>query len=222
MKYKTANIIAGLSLVLAVLCWCFVRFNLDIKIIFEKDSDWVMAFATCLMALFALFSWLTALSQRKIQKQSSSQQNKIMDEQKDIARKEYLRYRLEQLFLLTDLMEVNNNEFMELFKKIEFSNTFSLDDMNQYYKLRIASRTVNVKIGAFYINDELYVKLNVLEEKIYKEMPMLGDEGQEMCVVFQNNFNNYIFPELQIKNEIREKIALDIKKIGIELQQLEK
>ena len=65
MKYKTANWIAGLSLVLAVLCWCFVTF--DIKIAFTADSQWVMAIATVLMALFAFFSWRTSRFQLEVQ-----------------------------------------------------------------------------------------------------------------------------------------------------------
>ncbi len=88
----------------------------------EKLLDWGMFIATGLMSLFALFSWLTALSQKKSQerllKQQQISQERLLNKQNEIQQKQL------QLTLLKEKQEIR-----ECFRQFIISIKKDLSDV---------------------------------------------------------------------------------------------
>lgn len=125
--------------------------------------DWGMFIATSLMALFALFSWLTALSQKKSQerllKQQQISQERLLNKQNEIQQKQL------QLALLKEKQEIR-----ECFRRLIISIKKDLSDVVYMCKEMtlqdLMENTVKDYVIFMRINDLFGRKLKVKADKL--------------------------------------------------------
>lgn len=144
----------------------------------ENILDWGMFIATSLMALFALFSWLTALSQKKSQerllKQQQISQERLLNKQNEIQQKQL------QLALLKEKQEIR-----ELFRNFIISCRNDLTDVVYMCKEITLQdlRDINVKNYVIFmrINDLFGQGIKQKADKIIKYFEeILSDETQQI------------------------------------------
>lgn len=211
MKCVSANIIAGLALILALLCGCFVTF--DITVTAQLLITIFSTVASVLMAVFAGFTLWTARQQKKIQKDSATQQNKIMDEQKNIARKEYLIYKAERLQDLVDLLEDTLDSFHKLINNLGENNKETRSKLLTFKNELVFLES---KLKVFYPDVE---EVSVMQSDLTKYREELKKQLEEKTTKLPKDLFDLCGEQLAT---MFVNIRDDIRKIGIELQQLEK